>query len=116
MYLPKQDIYTYLTSIENEIAGLKVYQTQPEKFTELPVVTFYVANNSVERFIDNEIAYQDITITIDIWSKTSSQGSNILNKVETIMREKNYSLDFSADIPNIDENINHINCRFTTKI
>ena len=116
MYLPKQDIYTSLKDLEDVITGLKVYQVQPEEFETLPVVTFYVANNSVETDLNNDITYQDITIMIDIWGKNSSESSQILNKVEETMRENLYSLEYSADVPNIDEQINHINCRFTNKI
>lgn len=116
MYLPKQDIYTALKGLEDVITGLKVYQVQPEEFTDLPVITFYVGNNSVETDLNNNITYQDITIIVDIWGKTSSESSQILNKVEETMRENLYSLEYSADVPNIDEQINHINCRFTNKI
>lgn len=118
MYLPKQDIYTYLIALESdeEIQGIKVYQNQPDVFTELPVVTFYVANNSVETDLSNNIAYQDVTIIIDIWTRTSSEGGKILNKVEQIMRNNLYTLEFSSDIPNTDQAVKHINCRFSTKI
>lgn len=118
MYLPKADIYNTLVALKSQqgFSGLEVYQTQPEIFNSLPAITFYVGNNAVESDLANDIQYQDITIIIDIWGRTSSECSNILSIVENTMRANLYSLDYSADVPNADDNVKHINCRFTTKI
>lgn len=67
----------------------------------------------VEQDLSKNILYQDITFTIDIWGDTSSQCSDVLDKMESLLRDNNYKLTYSADVPNTDKNVRHIANRFT---
>ncbi len=106
MYLPKEDIYNILKSLDYYVS-----QIQPDTFNELPAIIFYVSDNSVDLDLSNEIINQSIEVIIDIWAEDSVTASKVLNEVESIMRENLYKLSFSADIPNIG-NVFHINTRF----
>lgn len=113
MYLPKKDLYDLLVTLKDAITGLEVYQSYPDEFKSLPTITFSVNNNTVETDLDGNILYQDITVTVDIWGESSSQCSDVLDKVETLLRQNYYKLTYSADVPNTDSRIRHIANRFT---
>lgn len=119
MYLPKESLFNLLNTLKKSdtnptgIDGLKVYQTFPDVFESLPTITFSVNNNMVEQDLSKNILYQDITFTIDIWGDTSSQCSDVLDKMESLLRDNNYKLTYSADVPNTDKNVRHIANRFT---
>lgn len=108
MYLPKSDVYNSLKTLNYYVS-----QTQPTEFNDLPAITFRVGDNSVNLDLDNTIISQDIEIVIDIWAEDSVTASTVLSQVEGKMREINYKMSFSSDVPNIG-NLYHINCRFTT--
>lgn len=106
MYLPKSEIYNNLKELNYYVS-----QSQPSRFNTLPAIIFNVGNNSINVDLDNEILSQDIEVIIDIWANTSVQASEVLKQVEKVMRNNNYLMTYSADIPNTG-NIYHINTRF----
>lgn len=108
MYLPKTDIYTSLKTLDYYVS-----QAQPDTFNNLPAIIFKVGNNGVNVDLDKTIISQDIEIIIDIWAEDSVSASTVLSQVEELMRNNNYIMSFSSDIPN-SGNLYHINCRFTT--
>ena len=112
MESPKVEIYN---TLKDATTADVVQQSKQNVFTTFPVVTYFLANNNVVRDLDNEIASQDITVTVDIWTETSAEGQTILTAIEQAMANvpnKNYRLEFSADVPNPNEEIYHITCRF----
>jgi len=111
LYLPKQDIYNILKTLPYSVS-----QVSNNIFNEFPAITFQCENNNTELFLNNEIAYQDILIIIDIWAEDSVTCSRILKEVENLMRKNKYKLTFSSDIPNPDDTIYHITTRFITKV
>ena len=107
MYLPKSDIYNSLNELNYFVS-----QNQPEMFNELPAIIFSVGNNDVNLDLDNTIISQDIEIIIDIWAEDSVTASTVLSQVEDKMRNNNYKMSYSSDVPNVT-NLFHINSRFT---
>ena len=107
MYLPKTDVYNALNAL-----GVTVRQASQKTEAVIPSITFFVADNSVELNLSNEITRQDILVTIDIWASNSSSADTLLAGVETKMRELGYRLSFVMDVPD-PQNICHINTRFT---
>ena len=107
MYLPKTDIYNSLKKLNYYVS-----QTQPPTFNELPALIFRVGNNEIELDLDNEIIAQDLEIIIDVWAEDSITASRVLSEVETVMRENQYKMSYSNDVPN-NGNLYHINNRFT---
>lgn len=111
MYLPKSDIYANLNDLKT--IDYSVKQASQCVFDELPTVTFQVSTNKLRLDLNNDIAAQDIEITIDIWADDSLTASNVLSDVEKTMRYIGYKLTSSTDVPNIDS-IFHIVSRFQT--
>lgn len=109
MYVPKEEIFKILSEL-----GCAVSQTKPPVFNELPYITFTVTGNDINTFLDNSIAYQDITVQVDIWADDSPSASNLLSKVEEKMRNNFYNMIYSSDVPN-NGNVFHIVSRFTKK-
>lgn len=111
MYLPKTDIYNSLKSINN---SYYVAQTQPSTFNTVPAIIFKVGNNSINTDLDNNILSQDLEIIIDIWAENSVTASSVLSQVEEVMRQNQYNMSYSNDVPN-NGNLFHIYSRFTKK-
>lgn len=107
MYLPKTDIYDALDTID-----VRVLQGSQKTSAVIPSITFFISDNSTELNLSNEIARQDILVTVDIWAKNSTEADSLLSQAETKMRELGYRLDFMMDVPD-PENIAHITTRFT---
>lgn len=107
MYLPKADVYAALKTIP----GVTVRQASQKTEAVIPSITFFIADNSTELDLDNEIARQDILVTVDIWATDSSQADSLLAQAETKMRALGYRLAFVLDVPD-PANICHINTRF----
>lgn len=108
MYLPKSDIYAALATIPD----VTVRQASQKVAGAIPSITFFVSDNALELNLDNEIARQDILITVDIFASNSANADNLLSQVEQKLRELGYRLSFVIDVPD-PENIMHINSRFT---
>ncbi len=102
---PKADIYTILSQLE-----ANVYQARPEQVIEYPCITFFVSSNIPGYVLEKEIGFQNIEVTIDIYTKTSKESGSLLASLESLMLDNNYRLVFSADIPNDDSS--HITTRF----
>lgn len=107
MVIPNEQVYTILA----EAGGVEVYQKRPEVISELPCITYYIADNRVEVDLSKEIGYQEAKVVVDIWSNTSKEGSEILSKIEQAMREQGFMLEFSSDVDD-PEMISHITSRF----
>lgn len=108
MYLPKKDVFTALNSISN----VTVRQASQKTEAVIPSITFFIADNSVELDLSNEISRQDILVTVDIWASNSSKADTLLSKVETKMRGLGYRLSFVMDVSD-PQNIAHVTTRFT---
>jgi hypothetical protein len=111
MYTPKKDIYKLLNTLPYDVA-----QNDQNVFNELPAITFYVIDNTVNLDLNNEITYQNIIVNIDIWTSDSTTGSKILTEVEKLMRSNYYRLQFSGDVPNTDKSVFHINSKFIKQV
>lgn len=107
MIEPKENLYSLLSGLD--VAN--VYQRRPEVIKDLPAVTFYIAENRVNATLDKEIGYQSLTAVIDIWADTSVESGEILQSIESELRDNGYLLDFCSDIDDPD-GISHISTRF----
>lgn len=116
MYLPKADIYNCLKELELTNTNLKVYQTRPETFKTIPVITFSLSENACNYDLANNIGYQEIIVQVDVWSNSSTSVSELIDDVEEAMRNIFYQLSSCYDVDNIDSSIRHSVLRFTTKI
>ena len=111
LYVPKVAIKALLDTLVSGFDGLKVYQARPEVIATFPCLTFSLSGNSVTLELDGEIGVQDIEVTIDIWTDTSTESTSLLGAVEEVMRGASYRLAFSQDVPDPDLK-SHIVTRF----
>ncbi|MDL2235452.1 hypothetical protein LJC07_04760 [Christensenellaceae bacterium OttesenSCG-928-L17] len=111
MFQPKPEIYAALKEL-----GYYCLQGAQATFSdsEVPAITFRIDNNSTDVDLDNKIASQSITATVDIWADESPTASSILTEVEEAMRALGYRLSYSADVPSPAGALYHIQCRFDT--
>ena len=108
MYNPKPEIYSKLC----EIKGIAVSQSSQNIFNQVPAVTYRIDGNAAEYYLENNIASQEITCTIDIFADDSVTASSILVEVEAKMRELKYRLNTSLDVPSPEGALYHINATF----
>ena len=102
------------TEIKNllDTLGYPVYKSTQNVFQTLPALTYYIADSHVELTLDKQIAYQFTDVWISIWSEDGIEASSILGSMEELLRENNYKLTFSADVPNTDKGLVHISTWF----
>ena len=107
MQNPKTEVYSLLCTL-----CANVRQPSTNEFTQFPAITYAITNDAAYVIdMDNNMLSQDVIVTIDIWTMTSTEGSSMLSNIEELLRANNYILDWSSDIPNPDI-IYHTQARF----
>ena len=107
MINPRLEIKSLLDTL-----GYPVYKSTQTVFNTLPALTYYIADSHVELTLDRQIASQFTDVWISIWSEDGLEASSILDRLEELLRANNYTLTFSADVPNTDAGLVHISTRF----
>lgn len=108
MFNPKPEIYAKLCEIE----GVSVSQSEQNIFNEVPAITYRIDGNGANYDLDNQIASQDIRVSVDIFADDSVTASKLLAQVEAKMRELKYRLNTSLDVPSPEGALYHINATF----
>ncbi len=108
LFNPKPEIFSKLSEL-----GYPVMQSSQNKFSDVPAITFRIDGNSTEYYLENDIASQEILVSIDIWTNDSVTASSILAQAEAKMRELKYRLNTSLDVPSPEGALYHINATFT---
>ncbi|MBQ8301505.1 MAG: hypothetical protein IJX57_06035 [Clostridia bacterium] len=90
----------------------KVEYYYPEKFNDMPVVSFYNLTEQPDFISDNEEDIQSGTVVVDIWSDNPADCGNIGLKVNEVMTADAWHREFSRDLPPTD-GIYHRTMRFT---
>ena len=95
LYIPNEDVYNILSSIE----GVEVSNGRPEQITTFPSITFDVENDP-EQYLDNQdIAYQDIAVNIEIWSNDSDASGELLTEVyEKMVVDNKYRMTYCREL------------------
>lgn len=107
LFNPKPEIFNKLREL-----GYPVTQSSQNKFNEVPAITFRIDGNNTDYYLENDIASQEVLVTIDIWTNDSVTASSILAQVEAKMRELKYRLNTSLDVPSPEGALYHINATF----
>lgn len=107
MYNPRIDIVKWLTD-----DGINISKQSQNVFNELPAVTYYISSHETSVTLDKEIAEEDVTAQIDIWTESGPEGSALLDRIDSLLRQHNYYLEFASDVPNPDTQVQHISARF----
>lgn len=90
----------------------KVEYYYPEKFNDLPVVSFYNLTERPDFSTDNKEDIQSGTVVVDIWSDKSDECGNIGLKVNKVMTADGWNREFSRDLGK-QNGIYHKTMRFT---
>ena len=88
-----------------------VYQ-YPQKFTSLPVISYYNISEKGAFYADNEECIQSGYVQVDIWSDVPEKCGYISIKVNDAMAEDGWTREMSMDVPKKDEKIYHRTMRF----
>lgn len=107
MYNVKPEIYEKLKSL-----GYSCSQGSQSVFNKTPAITFRIGNNTPRYVLGNKISVQDVEVIVDIYADDSVTLSRIASEVEAAMREIDYRLTYSADVPSPQGALYHANCRF----
>ena len=107
LYNPKPEIYSVLSEL-----GYYVAQSSQNTFPTVPAITYKISGNSPEYCLDKELAKQDVTVTLDIWTNDTETGSQILAEAEAKMMSIDYRLKTSLDVPAPQGTLAHINATF----
>ena len=70
----------------------------PQKFNDLPIVSFYNLTESAAFGSDNEEDIQGGTVVIDIWTDSPDKCGEIGLKVNDVMVGDDWCREFSRDI------------------
>lgn len=107
LFNPKPEIFNKLSEL-----GYPVVQSSQNKFNEVPALTFRIDGNITDYDLGNDVASQEIVVTVDIWANDSVTASSILVQAEAKMRELKYRLNTSLDVPSPEGALYHINATF----
>jgi len=107
MFNPKTEIVSKLGEL-----GYPVTRSTNNVFNTVPAITYRIDGNAADYDLDNEIAHQDIRVTVDIWADDSVTASSILVQAEAKMRELKYRLENSLDVDAPEGALYHINATF----
>ena len=89
----------------------KVYQNEPDVKSDLPCITFYIANDVPQVGLDKDIKKQDIEVVVDFWGKDSKITGEMFREIEAVMRANGFILSFNTAI-NESDDYSHVNTRF----
>lgn len=107
MYNPKKEIYQILSSL-----GYACSQGNQATFKEVPAITFTIGSNQPRYDLSKAVTASDIEVVVDVWANESVTTSRIASEAEAAMREHDYLLSFSSDIPAPEGCLHHYQMRF----
>lgn len=110
MFNPKTEIFQALSAISLDYT---VMQGTQAEFNSTPAITYWIGDNSPEYDLSKAIAKQDIEVVVDVFADDSITVSRIVGEVEAAMREIDYLLTTSTDVPNPEGALYHANLRFS---
>ena len=107
MYNPKTEIYNALKDL-----GYACKQGNQDTFNSVPAITFTIGENVPQYTLNKEVSASNIQAIVDIWADDSITASRIAGEAELAMRNIDYLLTYSADIPFPAGSLFHIQMRY----
>lgn len=98
--------------IFNELEKLSypVYFFYPEDWSKFPCISYYELSNTEYLRTDNAEQLSEITMQIDVWSKSSSENSEIAISIDERMSSIGFVRQFCGDL--FLDGIHHKTMRF----
>lgn len=113
-----------VTALENDqtlvglLGGPRIYLLNAPDAKEFPRITYYEANNAEYPYADELEAITEVLLVVDIWNKTSSDGTNdgstsaIAQAVDNVMATQGFYREFSTDLYEDDTLVYHKSMRY----
>ena len=107
MLEPKEEIFKALDAL-----GYYCAQGYESVFSEVPAITFTIAENAPRYTLDKEITASNVVTTVDLWANDNETLSRMAREAETAMRGINYLCTWSSDVPRPESTLYHYQLRF----
>lgn len=108
----KQEIYNLLTQIAP--TGVTVRQSSQGVASVIPALTFSALNIANTRDLDGNIIKRDVSVQIDVWGSSSPEVTDLETLVEEAMRQADWGMSGSQDVPDSDPKVYHKMLTFDT--
>ncbi|MEE1224000.1 MAG: hypothetical protein UH081_01950 [Clostridia bacterium] len=92
--------------------GCSVAFQYPKHFLNLPVISFYTVREQGSLSCDNEEAFRDGTIAVDVWAKTPAECANIAVRASAALIDDGWMRIFEMDVPCGSGDVYHRTLRF----
>lgn len=89
----------------------KIFFAYPDTFNKVPLVTYREDNQADRDFADDAPFGFDSIIVIDIYTPATSTTS-IAKRVDVVMHNLGFTVEFSSDVPEPDTKYRHRNSRY----
>lgn len=102
----------------NLLGGPRIYLLNAPDSKEFPRITYYEAQNADHTYSDELDAITEILMVVDIWNRTSSDGTNdggtsqAAQAVDSVMAAQGFYREFSTDQYENDTLVYHKNMRY----
>lgn len=108
----KEEVYNLLKDIAPE--GVTVRQSSQGVDSVLPALTFSALNIANTRDLDGNIIKREVSVQVDIWADNSPETSTLESLVEEAMREAEWGMSGSQDVPDSNPEVYHKMLTFDT--
>ena len=98
-------------------AGVPVYFSYPEQFTDVPAISFYNLSDTAGFRADDSEWAQEARVQVDIWADRAIETGKIGTDVDAIMQRDGWIREYAADLPKqTDDQLFHRTMRFAKEI
>ena len=108
----KQEVYDLLKQVAP--TGVTVRQSSQGVDSVIPALTFSALNVANTRDLDGNIIKRNASVQIDVWASTSPEASNLEALVEEAMRQADWGMSGSQDVPDSNPKVYHKMLTFDT--
>ena len=108
----KEEVYNLLKAIAPQ--GVTVRQSSQGVDSVLPALTFSALNIANTRDLDGTIISRDVSVQIDVWGNSSPETSDLESLVEEAMRQAEWGMSGSQDVPDSNPKVYHKMLTFDT--
>ncbi len=105
------NVNVILDELLGKLDGIKAVAYHPEKFNELPVVSYYEIGSPTGFCADNSEWAQKSYVAVDVWTHSIGECGEIAIEVDRIMQQDGWCRELSHDMPP-ENGVYHKSMRF----
>jgi len=99
MSAPIQTVENAIAEKLREIEGLTVYEVRPPRGFPLPSATLQLIFTRIRGGFPDKMQYFDVTLQVDVWSRTESQVQELADKIITKLNNARTEMGFIDIVP-----------------